>query len=55
MYSILFSVYAVILIVWFTIYDEISFNLRQGNGDSSKRCSCVKTFLKLRIVLVYVL
>ena len=37
-YSFLFAIYAVVLIIWYSIYDEISFNTQNTeiNGTFSK-------------------
>ena len=53
-YSILFAIYAILLIVWYSLYDEISFSIIKEN----KRRLIYKTFkfiLKVRIFIVFLL
>jgi hypothetical protein len=36
-YSFLFAIYAVVLIIWYSIYDEISFNTQRIPSQNSQK------------------
>lgn len=52
-YSLLYALYSVVLVVWYSIYDEISFII-EANMKRNCICSFFKKFVKLRVFLVMV-
>ena len=51
-YSILFTKYAIILIVWYTVFDEIKFNI--SSKKRRKRLhNYLKQLLKFRVLIVF--
>jgi hypothetical protein len=54
-YSILFAIYAIILIIWYTLYDEISFNTNEEINERKCIWNFFKYAIKLRIIIVFIL
>ncbi|CAD8094936.1 unnamed protein product [Paramecium sonneborni] len=53
-YTILFYIYGCLLIVWYTMYDEISYNIYQGEGKKQRKWifKYYKEALKIRLFIV---
>ncbi|CAD8107613.1 unnamed protein product [Paramecium primaurelia] len=53
-YTILFYIYGCLLIVWYTMYDEISYNIYQGEVNKARKWifTYYKETMKLRLFIV---
>ncbi|CAD8078619.1 unnamed protein product [Paramecium primaurelia] len=52
-YTLLFYIYGCLLIVWYTMYDEISFNVYQNKEERKFIFKYYKEILKLRLFIVF--
>jgi len=53
-YTLLFYIYGCLLIVWYTMYDEISYNIYQGEPKKPRKWifTYYKEALKIRLFIV---
>ncbi|CAD8093235.1 unnamed protein product [Paramecium sonneborni] len=54
-YTLLFYIYGCLLIVWYTMYDEISFNVYQDKTKRKYIFKYYKEVLKLRLFIVFLI
>ncbi|CAD8082653.1 unnamed protein product [Paramecium primaurelia] len=54
-YTLLFYIYGCLLIVWYTMYDEISYNIYQGETNKPRKWifTYYKEALKIRLFIVF--